>query len=147
MNTKFHSIHIPPSPIGEGGFMPSTVLWVNLPYSSQRRLPNHIHLRQLVVTEGTEQGKVLQSLLILKIRDFSLPWFQSTNRTYRESFLLRFAVILRIISVQKFLCVLLRKALLKKVFSSNFFPKAFVVKFQPYRVLIIKLRINKRSLW
>ncbi len=59
--------------------MSSTVLCVNLPYPSQRRLPNHIHLRQLVVTEETEQEKVLQSLLIIKIRDFSLPWFGNTN--------------------------------------------------------------------
>ena len=49
-------------------------------YPSQRCLPNHINLRQLVVTEETEQGKVLQCVLILKIRDFSLPWFASTNK-------------------------------------------------------------------
>ena len=41
---------------------------------------------------------------------------------------------------------LLRKTLLKKGFSSNSFPKTFVIKFQPHRVPITDVRNSKFSL-
>ena len=43
-------------------------------------------------------------------------------------------------SVQKYICDLLRKTLLKKGSSSNSFPKTFSMKFQPDRAHTIRIK-------
>ena len=48
---------------------------------------------------------------------------------------------LGVVSVQKYICLLLRKTLLKKGCSSNSFPKTFSMKFQPYRVYPERMKL------